>query len=334
MVFPTTYRALRVEALDGGVSCQLRELEGAQLPDSELLIRVCYSSLNYKDALSAAGHKGVTRKLPHTPGIDAAGVVVSDSSGKFSEGDQVIVIGYDLGMNHPGGLAEYICIPSAWAVKKPDSLSLSDAMVWGTGGFTAAMCLERIQLFNIDPEDGPVVVTGASGGVGSLALALLKSQGYKAVAVTSKSDQQERLLAKGADSVVLLSDFLAQAQKPLAPPVYAGGVDTLGGEPLMAMLKQLKPGGVVSACGMAVDPEFQANVYPFILRGANLCGIDSAEYPIEKRQKLWQKLAGVWCLENPLALVQTLKLAEVPNTLKLMREGKSQGRYLVEISTP
>lgn len=306
------------------------------LPDGDLLIKVQYSSLNYKDALSASGHKGITKSYPHTPGIDAVGCVEHIRPGSpgeklFTVGDEVIVTGFDLGMNTSGGFAEYIRVPSEWAVMKPASLSAKDAMILGTAGLTAAMSLDCLIQVGITPSFGPIAVTGATGGVGSLSIMLLKKLGYEAVAISGKADANNYLLQLGATEVMSRDALLEHAHRPMLAERWGGAIDTVGGEPLMALLKGIKYGGSVACCGMAASPEFQANVYPFILRGANLLGVDSAHLPIEIRQELWGYLSDNWALPQLESIVETVALADLPEKIGQMLKSQSYGRVVVEL---
>lgn len=327
-----SFKALRVEETANGEFDKAIATRSIQdLPEGELTIRVHYSSLNFKDALSAHGNRGVTRKFPHTPGIDAAGEVVEDSSGRFSVGDEVIITGYDLGMNTDGGLAEYIRIPSAWAVPLPSGLTLRESMILGTAGLTAALCVEKLLNAGAKPEDGDVLVTGSTGGVGSVAIALLSKLGFSVTAATGKLEASKHLTDLGASCVVERDSLTEFGSKPMVKPQWAHAVDTLGGEYLFNVVKALHYGGSVAACGLAGGADFKGNVFPFILRNVNLLGIDSVELPLSVKAGVWQKLSAEMKLDNLGAMAEELTLEQVPQYLERIFNGNALGRYLVKL---
>ena len=328
-----SYRAFLVtKSEDGTFTRALVERELSELPEGEVLIDVEYSSLNYKDALSATGNPGVSRNFPHTPGIDAAGCVAQSSVDTFAVGDQVIVTGYDLGMNTAGGFAQKIQVPAAWVIKKPEGLSLRAAMTYGTAGFTAALCVHKLEAFGMTPVQGPVLVTGATGGVGSVAVSLLSKLGYHVVAVTGKADQTEFLEEIGAKDILTREQALEGSKKPLLKPVYAGVVDTVGGDLLANGIKALKYGCSLAACGLAASVEVPVTVLPFILRHVNLIGIDSVELPLDQKQQIWNKLADTWSLENLETLCVELQLEDLDAALDKILAGQMVGRGLVKIN--
>lgn len=328
----TRFKALQVrEAAAGGFDTQLVDRDLAELPPGEVLIRVRYSSLNYKDALSATGNRGVTRQYPHTPGIDAAGVVESSSAPEFAAGDEVIVTGYDLGMNTPGGFAQYIRVPAAWVIKRPSGLSLREAMLLGTAGLTAALCVEKLEHAGLEPGSGPVLVTGASGGVGSVAVALLASLGYEVVAATGKPEQAILLEELGARRVIPRAELLQGGDKPLLKEQWAGAVDTVGGEILFNVIKALRHGASVACCGLTAGVQFQASVLPFILRGVNLLGVDSVELPLMVKASMWDKLSVQWKIGNLDRLAHEIDLAALPEEIGRMLAGRQVGRALVRV---
>ena len=308
----------------------LKNLPLETLPSNEVLIRVRYSSLNYKDALSANGHKGITRNFPHIPGIDAVGKVVSDSTHTFEVGSEVLVTGFDLGMNTHGGLSEYISVPANWVLNLPNGLLENEAMQWGTAGLTAGMALDALQKNGIFPENGPVLVTGATGGLGMVSIKLLDKLGYEVHALTRREEHSEFLKQLGAKQVILLNDFMQDAQRALYPPIFAGAIDTLGGDVLVKIIKSLQNAGAVAACGMANDVNLPMQIYPFILRGAKLLGIYSADSPLDYKQKIWNKLANEWQLDLS-DISKTIDLAEAPIYLNHMLNGQSFGRVVVRI---
>ena len=301
----------------------------SDLPENPLLIKVQYSSLNYKDALSATGNRGVTRNFPHTPGIDAAGEVVNDTSGTFKPGDQVVVTGWDLGMNTAGGYGEYIRIPAEWAITLPDGLSLRDSMILGTAGFTAGLSVQALT-GRISPEAGEILVTGATGGVGSVAVALLARAGYRVVAVTGKADQADFLKGLGAGEVVAREAIMENADRPMMKERWAGAVDVVGGEMLAAILKSTSYGGTVTCCGLVGSTELPVNVFPFILRGVSLLGIDSVQCPKKLRQEVWDMLAGEWKIDLE-ALVKEVALEDLEDSIQAILKGELRGRVLVKL---
>lgn len=328
----SSFKALQTsESADGRFETRLIEREIDELPAGEVLIRVRYSSLNYKDALSASGNRGVTRSYPHTPGIDAAGVVVESSTSDYAEGDEVIVTGYDLGMNTSGGFGQFIRVPAAWVIKRPSGLSLREAMVLGTAGLTAALCVDKLEQAGLEPGDAPVLVTGATGGVGSVAVALLSRLGYNVAAVTGKLEQKQFLTSIGATQVIERSALQSGTEKPMFKEQWAGAVDTVGGDILFNVIKSLQRGASVACCGLTAGTNFQANVLPFILRGVNLLGIDSVEIPLSKKASMWDKLSTQWKLANLTDLVQEISLEELPQAIERILAGQQTGRMLVRL---
>lgn len=301
------------------------------LPPGDLLIRVHYSSLNYKDALSASGRPGVTRAYPHTPGIDAAGEVVSCASGRFAPGDRVLVTGYDLGMNTAGGFGQFIRIPSEWAVRLPDGLTLREAMIIGTAGFTAALSVWKLLAHGVVPADGEILVTGATGGVGSIAVAILAKAGYRVVAVTGKPSETAYLQELGATEVLSRKTVLVSAERPLLKERWAGVVDVVGGELLTAALKSTRYGGCVTCCGLVGSTELSLNIFPFILRGVSLLGIDSVLCPLEPRLAVWGKLAAEWKPAHLDATAHEVTLEQLEEPITAILAGAMRGRTLINL---
>ncbi len=302
------------------------------LPAGDVLIKVCYSSLNYKDALSATGNKGVTKKYPHTPGIDAAGVVVTSTHPKFQPGEEVIVTGYDLGMNTAGAFAEYIRVPATWVVKLPNNLTLKETMIYGTAGFTAAQCVLQLQQMGLRPEQGEVLVTGATGGVGSVGVALLAKLGYPVVAATGKAQSHDFLRQLGAKEIIDRNELRDDPHRSLFKGRWAGVLDTVGGEFLASAIKSTQYRGSVACCGLVASTQLSLSIFPFILRGVNLLGIDSAQCPEGPRSQVWNLLAGEWKLECLPQLVIDTHLEEV-NTVYIdqILRGEVQGRVVVAL---
>lgn len=322
------FRALRVTEKSPGFFDQaIVEQNISDLPDHDVLIRVHYSSLNYKDALSAHGNRGVTRNYPHTPGIDALGVVESSRSPKFKAGDKVIVVGFDLGMNTPGGFGEYIRVPAEWCVAVPEGHSDSYWMALGTAGLTAALCTERLSRF-VAPSQNEVLVTGATGGVGMISIALLAKLGYRVVACTGKVDHADMLTKLGAIRI-LDREGIEFTPRPMVKPLWAGAVDTVGGDLLNHIIKSLQYGGAVAACGMVGGDHFDTSVFPFILRGVSLLGVDSVELPVEEKAEMWRRLGAEWYLDNIQEFCQEITLEELPSAIERIFRGKMVGRVIV-----
>jgi acrylyl-CoA reductase (NADPH) len=303
----------------------------SDLPAAEVLVKVHYSSLNYKDALSSVGNKGVTRNYPHTPGIDAAGVIEKSDSPDFKVGEEVIVTSYDLGMNTSGGLAEYIRVPAKWLVRLPEGMTMREAMIHGTAGFTAGMCINALINNGLSPEKGKILVTGSTGSVGTMAIAILKKLGFEVTAVTGKPEAQEWLKQVGANEIISREALDDTSGRPMLKSVYAGVVDTVGGNILATALKSLTYGGAVAACGLVNSPELHTSVFPFILRGNSLFGIDSAECPMPLRKEIWQKLANEYKPEDIELLADEMTLEEVPAQLDVMLKGGGIGKSLVKL---
>lgn len=325
------FQVSEVTGTEGRTSYQgsIVERRVADLPPGELLIQVAYSSVNYKDAMSANGSKGVTRNYPHTPGIDAAGVVVASDVDEFQVGDEVIVTGFDLGMDTAGGFGQFIRIPAAWALKCPSGLTLEESMIIGTAGFTAALCVEKLMLNEVTPSSGPVLVTGASGAVGSFSVALLAHLGYEVTAMSGSAEAAKLLQELGAKEIIDRQHFAGAGNRPLLPERWAGAVDVVGGEILFNVIKSLRYGGSVACCGLVAAPMFQATVFPFILRGVNLLGVDSVTLPMEKRLPLWQRLGTEWKLERLQQLKQLIDLSDLQQALQSILKGQSIGRLVV-----
>ncbi len=304
----------------------------SELPENDLLVKVRYSSLNYKDALSASGNKGVTKKYPHTPGIDAVGTVVSSDTKKFRENEKVIVTSYDLGMNTDGGFGQYIRVPSDWAIKLPEEMSMKESMIIGTAGLTAAMSVFRLTE-NIKPEHGKIVVSGATGGVGSLSVAILAKLGFNVSAISGKKEDHDFLFKLGAREVIERKDFEQENTRPMMKACFAGGIDTVGGSILDNIIKSTQPMGVVTCCGNVASEKLNLTVFPFILRGVSIIGIDSQNYPMEYREVVWNKLAKDWKLDNLMKVCTEVSFAELSENIDLILEGKIKGRIVLDLET-
>lgn len=329
----TKFRALVVEKnSDKFFVREIRERSIEDLPPGDLLVRVHYSSLNYKDALSATGHPGVTRQFPHTPGIDVAGEVVVCGSGAFTAGEQVIVTGYDLGMETDGGWGQYIRIPSAWAVRLPAGLTMLESMALGTAGFTAALSVQKLEYAGIKPSDGDILVTGATGGVGSIAVSILARSGFRVVAATGKSSDGAFLRNLGAAEVVTREQVTAGSERPMMQERWAGCVDVVGGDTLAAAVKSTRYGGAVTCCGLVGSIELPLNVYPFILRGVSLIGIDSVNCPAVTRSLIWKKLSEEWKPEHLADVLTEVTLEGVEEKIQAILQGAIRGRVVVKLS--
>lgn len=326
------FKALQIsENLEKQYVREIIQRQVSDLPAGEVLVRVHYSALNYKDALSSVGNKGVTRNYPHTPGIDAAGIVEESQSSDFKVGDEVIVTSYDLGMNTSGGLSEYIRVPARWIVAMPRGLSMREAMINGTAGFTAALCINALINHGLSPDKGKVLVTGSTGGVGILAVAMLRKLGFEITAVTGKPEAHEFLLKVGANEIISREAMDDKSGRPMLKSVYAGVVDTVGGNILATALKSLNYGGAAAICGLVASPDLPTSVLPFILRGNSLFGIDSAECPMPLRQEIWKKVATEYKPTNLSLLATEITLEEVPKKLDIMLNGGAIGKSLVNL---
>jgi putative YhdH/YhfP family quinone oxidoreductase len=324
------YKAFVVEEQDSKFIRTIQTLSTDNLPAGDVLIRVHYSSLNYKDALSSTGNKGVTKKYPHTPGIDAAGIVKHSDNDRFRAGDEVIVTGYDLGMNTAGGFGQYIRVPAEWVVKIPAGLSMKESMIIGTAGFTAGISVLRLSEL-IKPDDGKIIVSGATGGVGSVALTILSEIGYQTVAITGKESEYDFLKHLGVNEIISRSTFMAIDKRPLFSAQYAGAIDTVGGTVLENILKTINPLGAVTTCGSVSSTQLNTTMFPFILRGITLIGVSAQNYPSNLRVNLWNKLADAWKPENLSEIVSEIKLEEIEHKIDLMLKGNLKGRTIVNL---
>lgn len=326
------FSALVVRELQKGIFTRnIEERRIGDLPDGDVLVEVHFSSLNYKDALSASGNRGVTKRFPHTPGIDAAGVVAASTTDDFREGDEVLVSGYDLGMNTPGGFGRFIRVPAGWVMRKPRNFSCHQCMQIGTAGFTAAQSVRMLWSMGVRADQGDVLVTGASGGVGSFAVALLSRSGYSVVAATGKKEEHSWLRNLGAVDFLDRQQAAQGSDKMLLRQRWAGVVDTVGGPILASAIKATQYDGTVTCCGNAASGDLPLNVYPFILRGVRLIGIDSASCPMHRRQDIWKTLAEDWDLGFLDSITNTILLTELNEFIEKMRKGKIRGRIVVDM---
>ena len=325
-------KAFLVEKIgDKEFTADVKEVAIPKCGENEIVIKVTYSSLNYKDALSSVGNPGVTRNFPHITGIDVAGTVYESTSPIFKVGERVLVTGYDMGMNTNGGHAEFVKIPADWVARIPDAITDKEIMTFGTAGLTAALSVNELMDNGVKPESGSILVTGATGGVGSIAVSILSKIGFTVVAISGKEEKTEYLKRIGASEVILRDTFNEEAKKPMMGEKYAGVVDTVGGEVLANALKYIKYDGVATCCGLTSSHELNTNVFPFILRGVRLIGIDSVECKLEKKQAAWEKIASKWKISTLNSITNEITLNEVKDAYSLLLAGKAVGRYVVRI---
>jgi acrylyl-CoA reductase (NADPH) len=325
-----SFYAYQVVREGEGFQGRVVSLPISALPPGDVLIKVDYSSLNYKDALSATGNPGVTRRYPHIPGIDASGTVAECTAGPFKVGDPVLVTGYDLGMDTDGGYAGYCSVPAGWVVPLPEGLTLREAMILGTAGFTAALGIRHMLHEGLAPEKGPVLVTGAAGGVGSVAVSILAKLGFQ---VTAASDpaQTDYLKGIGAAEVISWETLNTESPKAMLKEQWAGAYDTVGGKTLENVIKSMRYLGVIANCGMVGGGAISTTVFPFILRGVKLLGTDSVQCPMDVRLKVWEKLAGEWKPASLERLLRTIALDDLGNEIQAILQGKISGRTLVRL---
>lgn len=322
------YSAYQVVETENGFEGSITQLQKPELENGKVLIKVHYSSLNYKDALAATGVKGVVKEYPFTPGIDSAGEVIESKSDLFSEGDKVVVTGYKMGMSVNGGFGEIINVPENWIVKIPSNLSLLEVMEIGTAGLTAAASVKKLIDANVK-NNLPILVSGATGGVGSVAVNILNKLNFEVHALTGKASENDVLTEMGAKKIIDRNNFMEAGVRPLDKAIYAGGIDTVGGDVLSKMLSMINNGGAVSCCGNVAGAKFTSSVFPFILRGVSLFGIDSAESDIELKKELWGLLSSDWfvSLSNQSSIV---KLKDIEPEISKILEGKQMGRVVIK----
>jgi acrylyl-CoA reductase (NADPH) len=327
--------SIRAYVLEGSadhVSGRLRDVPSANLPAGDVTVRVTYSSINYKDAMIAAGVGRMVRNFPHVPGVDLAGEVREDRRGTLKPGEKVLVTGYDLGVGWFGGYAEYAKVPGEWVVPLPKGLTDWEAMALGTAGFTAMLALMALERNGLGPERGPVLVTGATGGVGSIAIDLFAGAGYSVAASSGKPDMRPFLEKLGAAQILTREEVNDSSPKVLLKETWAGAVDNAGGDTLSYLLRTTQTGGSVALCGLVQGNQLHATVYPFILRGVNLLGIDSVNCPMEQRLRAWERLAGPNKPRNLREIGRTIGLDDLPRCLKEILSGGARGRYIVQLA--
>ena len=327
-----SFKAIWLEEEEGKVRASVTTLEESALPPGEVTVRVDYSTLNYKDGLILSGLGRLVRQYPHVPGIDFAGTVESSSSPKFARGAKVILTGWRVGEVRWGGLAQKARVKAEWLVPLPAGLTTLQAMGIGTAGFTAMLCVLALEAHGVAPASGEVLVTGAAGGVGSIALAVLAKLGYELAASTGRADQADYLKGLGAGTIVERGELAAKPARPLLAERWAGAIDTVGSNTLANVLAQIKYRGSVAACGLAGGNDLPATVLPFILRGVNLLGIDSVMCPPEPRLNAWARLARDLPLAKLDAMIETVPLAEVPALAQRILKGQVRGRTVVDVN--
>lgn len=324
------YQGYQINKTEAGQSCELKQLSDDDLMEGDVTVEVEYSTLNYKDGLALTGKAPVVRIFPLTPGIDFSGTVSNSDNSRFKPGDKVILNGFGVGEVHSGGYAQKARVKGEWLVSLPDGIDTRQAMAIGTAGYTAMLCVLALEQHGINPDSGDILVTGASGGVGSVAVAILNKLGYRVVAVTGRMEEKDYLLGLGAADVIDRADFSGKP-RPLYKELWAGAIDVAGGNTLANVLSQIKQGGAVAACGLAESMELPTSVAPFILRGVTLYGIDSVMASLEKREQAWARLARDLDLELLEQLSFDLDFADLPQAAEDILAGKIRGRAIVKI---
>jgi acrylyl-CoA reductase (NADPH) len=327
-----TFAAMVVDQSEGHVSAEVRTLTRDDLPDGDVLIQVAYSALNYKDGLALTGRNKVVRTYPMVPGIDLAGTVVESSAASFKSGDRVLSTGWGAGERHFGGYAQMARMKSEWLVRVPESLSLEEAMGLGTAGFTAMLCLMALEEHGLKPDGRELLVTGAGGGVGGMAVALTAHLGYNVVGATRRQSIHDYVSALGARGIISTSELTAPGG-PLGAARWASAIDTVGGETLAGALRTLAYGGSVAACGNASGLELHTTILPFILRGVNLLGIDSLPAPIERRKVAWERLARELPRDALHRMMRVEPLGKLPALALEILQGRIQGRVVIDVNS-
>ena len=325
-----TFRAYRIFNEAGAIQGRLVQATRDELTPGDVVIKAAYSSVNYKDALAATGAGKILRRFPLIGGIDVSGTVVSSTDSRFREGDKALVTGYDLGVSHDGGYSEYVQVPADWVVNVPPGLSLFEAMTMGTAGFTAALSIVQLEHNGLRPENGPVIVTGATGGVGSLGVAILATLGYQITALTGKDQQHDYLRKLGASDIVARG-ALQMGTRPLEKATWAGAIDPVGGETLAWLTRTMMPHGSIASSGLTGGVELQTTVMPFILRGVNLLGIDSGMCPMAKRKEVWRRLGSDMKPKHLTTIAREVGLEDLPRVFPTLLNGTATGRTVVKL---
>lgn len=327
-----SFRAYRIFEVDGKSQGRFVDLSLDDLDPGEVVIRVNYSGVNYKDTLAATGAGKVIRRFPCVGGVDASGIVESSSDARFQSGDKVLVTGYEMGVAHDGGFAEYVRVPADWVVPLPLNLSLFEAMALGTAGFTAALAIHRLEQNELTPDKGKVIVTGATGGVSSIAIQMLSQLGYQVVAMTGKDSEHEYLKALGASEILPRKSVELTSSRPLERAQWAGALDSVGGDTLSWLTRSMLQNGAIASYGNAGGLELHTNVFPFILRGVKLLGVDSAATLMPLRKQMWQRLGGDLKPRNFDLFAHTVPFAELEKVFPAMLKGETRGRAVVQIA--
>ncbi len=328
----TAFRAFVVNKTENEFTARVQELTLADLPPGEVLIRVAYSGVNYKDALACIPDGKIVRSYPFVPGVDLSGVVVESHDARFHEGDEVIVTSYDLGVSHYGGFSEYARVKADWIVPLPQGLTLKEAMIFGTAGFEAALALHQLEKNGLTPQRGPMLVTGATGGVGSMAVSMLAKTGYTVAASTGKQSEHAYLQELGARNILNREEVSAESSRPLEKELWAGSVDSVGGATLAYLIRTTKYGGSIAACGLTGGSTVNTTAFPFILRGVNLLGIDSVYCPMELRRELWQRMASDLKPSTLASMSREVTLDELPQVTASLLKGGIRGRTVVRLA--
>jgi acrylyl-CoA reductase (NADPH) len=327
----TTLKAYRIFNEDGKVAGRFTDMKLEELDAGDVVIKVAYSSVNFKDALAATGAGKIIRRFPCVGGVDLSGTVVESADVRFGKGDGVIATSYDIGVAHDGGYAEYARIPAGWVVPMPEGLDLFEAMALGTAGYTAALAVERMEREGLKPADGPVIVTGATGGVGSIAVDILSGCGYRVVALTGKEAESDYLKRIGAVEVMFRSSLDLSRIKPLDKAIWAGAVDNLGGDVLSWIASTMQVGGTLASVGLAASHAFNTTVMPFILRGVSLLGVDSVNTPMGLREKVWRRLGTDLKPRRLQSIATTVNFADLPGVFERVMKAQVRGRTVVKI---
>ncbi len=329
-----TFKAFVVDKKEAAFTAAFKDITRTDLPAGEVLVKVAYTSVNYKDGLASIPDGKIVRNYPFVPGIDLAGVVVESSEDSFQPGDEVIVTSYALGVSHYGGFSEYARVKAEWVVPLPAGLTLKEAMALGTAGFTAALSVHKLELNGLTPQHGPVLITGASGGLGSIAISILKNLGYTVAASTGRESEHAYLKALGADDILTRAETSAESNRPMEKDRWAGSVDAVGGATLAYLLRATSIGGSIAACGNTGGANVNTTVFPFILRGVNLLGIDSVNCPMALRRTIWEHLASDYKPQHLLDLVaHEAPFEELPQALSAILKGGIRGRTIIKIAT-
>ncbi|WP_281659361.1 acryloyl-CoA reductase [Halobacillus sp. Cin3] len=326
------FKAFVVNKTEDDFTADIQSLTLNDLPEGDVTIQVHYSSVNYKDGLASTPNGKIVQSYPFVPGIDLAGTVVSSADSRYEEGQKVIVTSYELGVSHYGGYSEYARVPGDWIIPLPENLSLQEAMIFGTAGFTAALSVHKLEEAGVKPDDGSILVSGATGGVGSMAVAMLKKRGYHVTASTGKASEHDYLKHLGAEDIIPREELSPEKVRALSKQRWAGAVDPVGGKTLATILSETKYGGAVAVSGLTAGTSVPTTVFPFILRSVNLLGIDSVYCPIETRKTIWNRIADDLKPEGLDEMKNEITFDQLPQTLSDILEGKTRGRTIVKVT--